>query len=330
MRRLGALGQGYGVQAVVLVALVVVFVSSVPTFQGESAVYATLDGLGYTGIAAAGISVAMIVGELDLSIGSMAALSGVIAIRAGSLGLVPAILLATLAGVVLGGLQGALIARLRISSLVVTVATLIVFEGAASVIAGGKTIPLADIEETDPILTRLGVLSPPSLIGLVLIVMLGIALARTRWGRELYAVGGARAEAAAAGVPVARSLVVAFSVSGGCGALAGALASMQGASADPSGFGSLLLSSVAAALIGGVSLYGGRGDGVNIALGLLILLVLNAGTAAAGAPSVVTDLLTGSLLIVVIAVEFGLGRLLASRRLRAQRVRAAALEKVGS
>jgi ribose transport system permease protein len=330
MSRLRALGRGYGVQFVVLVLLVAVFVATVPTFQGEGAVFSTLDGLGFTGIAAAGIAVAMIAGELDLSVGAMAALSGVIAIRAAGLGLVPAIIVATLVGCVLGALQGLLIARLRISSLVVTVATLIIFGGAASVIADGKTIALTDLAETDPILVRLGVLSPPSLVGLVVIVVLGVALARTRWGRQLYAVGGARAEAAAAGVPVARSLTLAFAVSGGCGALAGALASMQGASADPLGFGSLLLAAVAAALIGGVSLYGGRGDGLNIVLGVLILLVLNAGTAAAGAPSVVTDLLTGALLIVVVAVEFGLGRVLAARRVRSQRARAATLETPAS
>jgi ribose/xylose/arabinose/galactoside ABC-type transport system permease subunit len=63
---------------------------------------------------------------------------------------------------------------------------------------------------------------------------------------------------------------------------------------------------------------------------VLILLVLNAGTAAAGAPSVVTDLLTGALLIVVVAVEFGLGRALAARRVRAQRARAATLETPAS
>jgi ribose/xylose/arabinose/galactoside ABC-type transport system permease subunit len=326
MKPVRSFGRNYGVQAVTLIALAIVLFATVPSFQGESAIYSTLDGLGLTGIVAAGVSVTMITGELDLSIASMASLAGVVAIRLGGLGLVPAIAIATLVGVVLGGLQGALIARLRISSLVITVASLIVFLGLASTLSGGQPITLANLDESNPILVRIGIFSPPSLIGALVIIGLAIMLARTRWGRQLYAIGGARAEARAAGVPVARSLILAFSISGGCAALGGALASMQGASADPDGFSSLLLAAVAAALIGGVSLYGGRGDGISIALGVLILLLLNAGTAAAGAPSVVTDLLTGVLLIVVIAVDFGIDRLRRARRIQAQRLRVAALE----
>ena len=326
MKSMFGVAQQYGVQIVTLAVLAAVFVASDPVFRGESAVFSTLDGLGVTGIAAAGVAVTMITGELDLSIGSMASLGGVVAVRLSGLGLVPAIVVACAAGAALGCLQGRLIARLRISSLVVTVTSLIILQGAASVLAGEKPISLADLHESDPILVRLWIFSPPSLLGLLVIIGLAIFLARTRWGRELYAIGGARAEATAAGVSVGRSLTVAFGISGGCAALAGALASMEGAAADPSGFSSLLLGAVAAALIGGVSLYGGRGDGVNIALGVLILLVLGAGTAAAGAPSVVTDLLTGSLLIGVVGIEFLLARMLQARRIRMQRQRIAALQ----
>jgi ribose/xylose/arabinose/galactoside ABC-type transport system permease subunit len=319
----------YGVQAGVLLVLLVVLFATVPEFTAESAVFGTLDGIALIGVAAAGVAVTMIAGELDLSVGSMAALAGVVAIRAAGLGLVPALVIATLVGFVLGTAQGLLIARLRISSLVVTVGTLIAFSGLALLLAGERPIGLAHLTLTDPLLTQWMSMTPATFTGIAVIVLLGVFLALTRWGREIYAVGGGREEARAAGVPVTGSLTLAFGISGACGALAGSLACMQGASADPHGFGSLLLSAVSACLIGGISLYGGRGNAGHVALGVLILCLITAGATDAGAPTYVTGLVTGAVLMLVVTVEFVLHRTVAVRRLHAARARHAALLTAG-
>lgn len=323
MRTVRVAGRHYGVQVGVLIVLAVVMVVVTPTFFGTSAVYATLEGLTPVGVAAAGLAVAMVAGELDLSVGSMAVFGGVLAIRLGDLGLVPAILIAAAAGAAIGLLQGFLIGRLGINSLVFTVGTLILLQGAAWVTAGGKPISLNDFEETDPLLAQIGVFSPSSISAIVVIAAIGILLAYTKWGREITAIGGARSEAMAAGVPVRRSLNIVFAISGGCAALAGALACMKGASASPDAFGSLLLTAVSACLIGGISVYGGRGNVINIALGVVILALLAAGTAAASAPTFITDLLTGVLLILVVTIEFVLDRVIRRRRLTAVRHRVA-------
>lgn len=315
MRTVRVAGRNYGLQVVVLVIIAVALVVTTPSFQGESAVFASLERLTLVGITAAGLAVTMIAGELDMSVGSMAVLSGVIAIQFGDLGLVPAIAIATVAGIVLGALQGFLIAKLGINSLVFTVGTLILFRGAAWLVAGGGPVTLQNFRATDPLLERYGVFSPTSIVAIIVIAVIGIFLAWTRWGREIYAIGGARAEATAAGVPVRRSLVLAFMISGGTAALAGALSSMKGASATPDSFGSLLLTAVAACLIGGISLYGGRGDIINIVLGVLILSVLSAGMAAQGAQSYVTELFTGALLLIVITVDFVVGQIYRRRKL---------------
>lgn len=314
--------RNYGVQIAALVATIVVLVSTVPSFRGSSAVFASLDGLTLIGITAAGVSVTMIAGELDLSIGSMATFAGVLAVHFGSLGLVPSIVLATTVGTGLGLLQGFLIARLRISSLVFTIGSLIVISGAAWVFAGGQPIELLNLQETNPLLVRLGVFSPGSLVALVVIIGLGIFLSRTRWGREIYAIGGARAEATAAGVPVGRSLVISFGISAGFASLAGTLICMEGGSANPAGFSSLLLTAVAASLIGGISLYGGRGNMFNVLLGALILTVLAAGMATAGQQTFLTDLITGVLLIVVVSVQHVISRVRSTRKLRRNWIRA--------
>lgn len=319
MRSVRVAGRNYGLQVVVLILIAVALTATNPSFGGESAVYASLERLTLVGITAAGLAVTMIAGELDMSVGSMAVLSGVVAIQLGDLGLVPSIVIATVAGVVLGALQGFVIGRLGINSLVFTVGTLILFRGVAWLVAGGGPVTLQNFRATDPLLLRFGVLSPTSIVAIVVIAVIGVFLAWTRWGREIYAIGGARAEATAAGVPVKRSLIIAFSISGGTAALAGALSSMKGASATPDSFGSLLLTAVAACLIGGISLYGGRGDVVNIVLGVLILSVLSAGMAAQGAQSYVTELYTGALLLVVITIDFVIARVSRRRKLRAVR-----------
>jgi ribose/xylose/arabinose/galactoside ABC-type transport system permease subunit len=318
-----SIGRRYGVQIGALVVLAVVMVVVTPTFIGQSAIFSSLEGLALVGIAAAGLACTMVAGELDLSVGSMAVFGGVVAIRVGDLGLVPAILIATVAGVAIGLLQGFLIGRLGINSLVFTVGTLILLQGAAWVTAGGKPISLNNFEETDPLLVQIGVFSPSSIIAILVIAVIGLFLAFTKWGREIVAIGGARGEAIAAGVPVKRSLNVAFAISGGSAALAGALTCMKGASASPDGFASLLLTAVSACLIGGISVYGGKGNAINILLGALILAVVAAGTAAASAPTYITNLLTGALLLIVITIESILARVSRRRRLDRVRVRVA-------
>lgn len=324
MNALAHVGRRFGVQTGALLVVVAAFAVVVPQFRGTAAAYGTLEGVALVGITAIGLAVVMIAGELDLSVGSMAALAGVVAIRAADAGLLAAIVAGTAVGVILGALQGYAVGRLRINSLVLTVGTLILFQGAAMLLTDDRTIGLANFAATDPLLERWWIFTPSSITGIVVIVVIGIFLSRLRRGREIYAIGGSRPEATAAGVPVTASLIVSFALSGGCAALAGSLACLQGGSADPSGFGTLLLGAVSACLIGGISLYGGRGDAVNVALGVLILTVVAAGAAAAGAPSYLTGLIVGALLLIVVTLEFVLNRTLAVSRLRTVRARRAA------
>jgi ribose transport system permease protein len=295
--------------------VIVVLTIIAPTFRGDAAIYATLERFLLLGIATAGIAVTMIAGELDLSVGSTAVLSGVIAIQLSPWGLIPSVAVATLCGAVLGAAQGWVIARTGINSLVLTVGTLILFRGAAWIAANGAPISVKDFDITDPLLLRVWVVSPLSATAIVVLVVIGVFLAWSKWGREIVAIGGARTEALAAGVPLRRPMVIAFAISGTCGALAGALSSMKGGSVTPDSYSDLVLSCVAAALIGGISLYGGRGDMINIALGILIIAVLTSGLSALGMQSFVSELITGTLLLAVIVIDYVIGRISARRKL---------------
>jgi ribose transport system permease protein len=303
--RIGAITREYGVQTFILVAVLVGLAASSPAFRGSGAVFSTLEGFGLLGIVALGVGVTMIAGELDLSAASIATLAAVIAVQVSNLGLVPAVLIAVAVGLVIGAAQGLVISWLGINSLVFTVGTSVLYQGLAYLVSGGGPVQLTDFTLSDRLWIRWGVLSPSSVTGIVLFVIIGIALVRTVVGREIYAIGGGRREALAAGVRLRRPMTCAFALSGSCAALAGALAAIRGGSAAPDSFGSLLLTGVAAALIGGIALTGGRGSALHIAIGVVVLAAISAGFTARGAEGYLTELATGLVLIVAVGLQAG-------------------------
>ena len=218
-----------------------------------------------------------------------------------------------------------MIARLAINSLVLTVGTLILLRGVTYLVSDNKPSQLADFTVSDPLIERYGIFSVSSITALIVFVLLGLFLAYTRYGREIYAIGGAREEALAAGVPPQRPMILTFALSGGCAALAGALASLKGGSAAPQNYEDLLLSGAAAALVGGISLYGGRGTVMHVALGVAVLVRRRGGARRARQRRFGDTARRGALLITVVAIEFIAARLSRRSRLRREADRREAL-----
>lgn len=301
MKAVGTWFKGYLLQFIVLIIVLVTMYVMYPGFHVESSIERIMP----LGVVAAGLAVSMIAGEFDLSIASMAAFAGALTIWLSPMGLIPALIVAVIVGAVLGALQGWAIARLGISSLVFTIGTLILFRGLTWVVTNGVSIRVSDVKATDVFrVDILKYLSPLSVTGIVIFILLGIFLAYTRWGREIYALGGARNEAIAAGVRYKRGMAVAFGISGGLGAVGGGMTSALGGSASPTAFGSLLLGALAVVLVGGISLAGGRGTMVNVFLGFAIIAILSAGLAGMGAKAFVAELFTGVLLLVVLLFDY--------------------------
>ncbi|MFB2585231.1 ABC transporter permease [Herbiconiux liukaitaii] len=310
----------YGLRIIILVAVIATFLIISKGFSGPSSVYAVLESFAFVGIVALGLSVTMIAGELDLSVASTAALMGVIAIEVAQFGLVVAILTAVVGGFVLGALQGWLIAKLGINSLVFTAGSLIAIRGFAYIASDNAPVVLTDFEISDPLHARFAMFfSPSSIIAIIVFVILGVFLAYTRPGRHIYAIGGARTEAIAAGVPLTSSMTLAFGISGATAGLAGAIACLKGGSAAPEGFPDLLLLAVGAALIGGIGLYGGVGTIGHVVVGVAITGTLQAGMATLAAPSYLNNLVLGVLLVLLLVADFLIVR--ASRRRRLTRLR---------
>jgi ribose/xylose/arabinose/galactoside ABC-type transport system permease subunit len=297
------------------IAIVLIFAVTDPRYASPGNTFAILEGFTNIGLAALAVAITIIAGEFDLSIPSMALVAGVIAVLLAGQGLVVALLVATVAATVFGFAQGVAISWLRISSIVFTVGTFIAFQGVAFILAGGRTVAITDFSIAQTLSQRLGIVSPSSVAAIAVFAVVGAFLAYTRFGRELYAIGGGRAEAVAAGIPLWRPIVVAFTLSGLLAGLTGAIVSLKIGSASPAiGFGDLLLPSVTAALVGGVSLLGGRGGAIGVFVGVLIIRFISAGLSLRGLPFYVESLALGALLLVVIVIDLA-GQ---SERLRAR------------
>jgi ribose transport system permease protein len=290
----------YALQLIVLAVVIASMYAAYPNFRVE----ASIERLIPLGVIAAGLAVTMIVGEFDLSIASMAALAGAITVTLSGLGLVTSLLIAVVACTLLGMLQGWAIAKLGINSLVFTVGTLVLIRGATWLVCGGLSISMEDFTASDIFLGRFLIFSPLSGTAIVILIALGIFLARTRWGRELYALGSARQEAIAAGVRYKRGMIVAFGISAGCGAVGGALTSGLSGSAAPSALESMLVTGIAAALVGGIGLAGGRGTMVNVFLGFAIIAALSSGLSGMGLKAFVSQLFIGIFLLLIVLAEY--------------------------
>jgi ribose/xylose/arabinose/galactoside ABC-type transport system permease subunit len=208
------------------------------------------------------------------------------------------------AGAAIGAVQGGLIAWLRIPSVPVTLAAYIALLGLAYVISGGLSVTFTNRAATLWVdQTVAGIFSPRSLITLGAFALAAVVLGFTRLGPELRAIGGDRRASRVAGVRVDRDLVLLFTTSGALAALGGALLNFSFGSANPDpGLRPLLIATVAA-LLGGVSLAGGRGTAIGLLAGALSVALLAQIVAVAYLPDYSTQLFYAALLAVIVAID---------------------------
>ena len=313
------------VPVVSLVLALVVF-ACLPLYTDSSIhsydIYNGLQGFAPLGLLALAIGLTMIAGEFDLSVVGVYAVGGMLAVKTGQHSAVLGIVVALAVGLAIGAFQGALIAYLRIPSLPVTLATYIALLGLAYALSGGLSVSYDNVGAALWVDKNIAtVFSPRSLITIGAFVLAAVVLGGTRLGRELRAIGGDRRASRVAGVQVDRTLVGLFAVSGLLSALGGALLSYSHASANPDpGLQPLLIAAVAA-LLGGTSLAGGRGNPWGLLAGGIAVATLAQVVTSAALPDYTIQLLYAALLAVIVAIDSaglqrGFDRLWARRRER--------------
>ncbi|MGY9053063.1 MAG: ABC transporter permease [Rhodobacterales bacterium] len=259
--------------------------------------YAIMERFAVLGLVGLALTLCIIAGEIDLSIGSNAALSAVITVRfTDSLGAPTALIIALIIATMIGAIQGYFIAYLRVRAIVLTVGTLMLLRGVSLFAAEEKTVMLTDFRVPDFISTKmLWYFSPASLLVVSMFIIVGLFMSYTRYGREIYAIGGARKEAIAAGISLKRPMIIVFAISGLCAGLGGAIIGLRSGTAQALGLQYVLLAGTVAAFIGGVSIMGGKGGVIGAAIGTLSVNFLNTGLVFNVTPAFMVQLYLGIL-----------------------------------
>ncbi len=274
-------------------------------------------------IASVGEALAVMTKNIDLSvestIGLVAFLVGVM--LQDQLSIPAAWLIGIGAGLLLGIANGAIITIFRIPSIVVTLGTLSIFRGLVFILAGGKQVNLVDLPPGYANLATDTVLDVPVfvIVAIVIVAAVGLLLWKTKFGRQIYAVGSNEEAAATLGI---RSRWVVFCVFAICGLLGGVAGVMWGiyfGTIYATSASGLILQIVAAVVVGGVIISGGSGTVVGAALGALFLALINNALLVLQLPQDLLQAIYGTVILVAVSADAVISkrqRTLASRELR--------------
>ena len=257
-------------------------------------------------IIAAGFTIVLIGGEIDLSIGSAIGLTAsvvsIMIIREG-MPVAAGIALALCVGLVLGVFNGYVTVFFRIPSFVVTLATLGIAHGASLLLTAGR--PVAGFPDSYLVIGQ-GLVGPvpvPIIIAACIYLLLHFLLTRTSLGVQLFATGGNREAAQLAGVRVPRVVISAFVISGICGALAGIVLSSRLDSGHGNFGATNLLDAVAAVVVGGASLMGGAGSVIGTLGGVLIIATIRNGLILLNVQAFWQEVAVGTIIIVAVVIN---------------------------
>jgi ribose/xylose/arabinose/galactoside ABC-type transport system permease subunit len=263
-----------------------------------------------TGMAALGMTMVIILGGIDLSVGSMVALSTVVVASFLKSGCAPltAALAGVGAGLCVGVLNGLLVTRLRLAPFIVTLGTLLIVRGAAKGLAHEQKIdaPLGRLNELLAALPpdKRYMLAPPGVWLLILLAVLTVLLLRyTRFGRHVCAIGSNESTARLCGVAVERVKLSVYVLGAAFAGLAGVLQFSRLTVGDPTVAAGLELDVVAAVVIGGGSLSGGEGSIPGSLVGALFMTVIRSGCAQMGLPNWVQEIVTGIIIVLAVALD---------------------------
>jgi fructose transport system permease protein len=295
---------------IVLVVSVLVFGLVADNFLRPQALSLLVQQMAVVGALAAGQTVIILTAGIDLSIGLAMVLTSLVMVKINDdLGVpgVLALIIGFAVGLLTGLLNGTLVTRLNLPPFIVTLGTFSIFTAVSLLYANGQTVALdpgSFLLWTGETL-RIGDVSITWGVILMLLLYAGLsfALGSTAWGRHLYATGDDREAAQLAGIDTKRVLLSAYVVAGFTVGVAAWILCGRVGGADPNAGLNFNLQSITAVVIGGTSLFGGRGLVIGSLLGALIVQVFNSGLALAGVDPNYQVLATGILVILAVSVD---------------------------
>lgn len=292
-------------------ALPLVTLAMIAFFAASSDVFLTGQNFRNIGVAAAGLAAVafgqtfvILTAGLDLSVGSVVALTSVVsAFVMREYGLAPGIAAALACGISVGILNGLIITRMRVSPFIATLAMLSVMSGLALNLAGG--VPILGLPPDFGLIAYQSILGVPVpvVIAAITLLVAELTLRTTRFGRHLRAVGGNEEAARLSGISVEKVRIVAYAFCGLTAAIGSIILTARVSSGQPTLGATLPLESIAAVVLGGVSLAGGRGSVVNVAVGVAFISILANGLNLLNISSYTQMMIIGLALIAAVALD---------------------------
>ena len=271
---------------IVLVVTYAVFSVAAPSFFGLQNLLDITHVISPMIIVATGMALVVMSGKLDISVGSIAYVASAVfalIMRNGTLSVPAAVVASTAAGVGLGCVNAAIVVGLRVNSLIATLGTMIAFRGLGLFMTDGGLIVLPErVQSLGNV--AIGPLYVDTIIALAILFAVQLLHRRTTFGRQLTAIGNNEEVARRIGIPVDRRTFVTLLISGAFAAIAGVIYTLQ-VGVNPAKIGDgMEFTAVAAVVVGGVSLFGGRGNIlVSVILGSLIFQIIRSGLQQVGA-----------------------------------------------
>ncbi|GAA1655983.1 ABC transporter permease [Actinoplanes couchii] len=306
---------------VVLVILVIIFSSISSEYLTQSNLILMTKHVAINAILAIGVTFVILTGGIDLSVGSIAGLASMVAggllfnglnFPGGTVffSVAMVLLIGIVAGALVGAVNGLLITRLKVAPFIATLGMLYVARGAAQLHSDGGTYPdLAGTEARGN--TGFGFIGADSVLGIPVAVWIMVVVAaaaivvttKTPFGKRIYAVGGNERAAVLSGIRVNRVKIAVYVISGACAALAGLLLTSELGAAYPDTATTYELNAIAAAVLGGTALAGGRGTIIGTVMGAFVIGFLSDGLVLVGVSTFWQSVVKGAVIIVAVITE---------------------------
>jgi ribose/xylose/arabinose/galactoside ABC-type transport system permease subunit len=290
---------------IVVTLLVVLFGVLSPVFLSGTNLLNILDQVTITGVISFGMTLVILIGGIDLSVGSIVAFTGIILAQSllGGLPLFVSVLLCFVAGAGLGAINGFFIAYSRVPAFITTLGLMSIARGAALYLTDGRA--LSGLPDGLSVMVNHLTLGVPVSVCLLLFLYLlfWLFLKYTYWGKFLYAIGGSERAAWLSGIKVRPYKLLVYSISGLVSAVSAILLVGKLNSAQPQAGNLYELNTIAAVVIGGASLAGGKGEIRNTFLGVLILGILQNGLSLLNVSSYYQQILVGMIVIFAVLAD---------------------------
>ncbi|MFI0355702.1 ABC transporter permease [Actinomadura sp. 9N407] len=295
---------GLAAWAIVAMLVAVLTVANPGGFWAAANIANVLTATVVLGLVALGQHLVVLTGGIDLSVGSTATLSALLTamlIDGYPIRTIPTILLMLVLGAAIGIFHGLIVSRTTIPAFVVTLSTFYLIQGIAFLISSTPTgqvtraLAAVGMRRAGPFPLALAVLA-------VAVVIVAVLLHRTRFGRHVHAVGGDKEAARSAGVPVRRTLLLAFMIAGTLAAAAGVMLAARATIGSPSAGQGLELSAITVVVVGGASLLGGRASLTGTLGGVALLALVESSFTLLQLPATSSDLIRGVVILAAAAL----------------------------